>query len=153
MKWILCFLICATVVLAQPTRLPNNRLITSDDNNKPVAVQYYWDEGSSTFKPMGANSVIFTRMDGQYATDVSTSATSTFTLASGFRDAGVVVVNHATAAMKIWFDLGSTATGAAYDTFWVDAGTSVFFPVNADTLYARESASAPELEIQQGKVD
>ncbi len=116
-------------------------------------IPYFWDSESNTYKPMGASQVIFSRMDAQHVTDVSNSAWSTITLASGFKDAGVVVSNQGSTILMITFDLASTATGAAYDTFYVAAGTSAFFPVSADTLYAKESATAPELEIQQGKVD
>lgn len=148
--------ICSSFAQPSNTTRPDGTTKTTfptDRNSRGVSVPYFWDSASNTYKPMGASQVIFSRMDAQHVTDVSNSAWSTITLASGFKDAGVVVANQGSTILMITFDLASTATGAAYDTFYVAAGTTAFFPVNADTLYAKEAASAPELEVQQGTVD
>lgn len=125
----------------------------TDRNSRGVAVPYFWDSASNTYKPVGASQVIFSRMDTQHITDVSNSAWSTVTLASGFKDAGGVINWTGSGYLMVMFDLGSSATGVAYDTFFVSPGAQAFIPISADTMYVKESATAPELEIQQGKVD
>lgn len=125
-----------------------------DRDSNPVSVTYYWDSSSSTYKPSGPSGVVFDRMEGQYVTNVSTStaSASALNLTSSFEPAGVVVKNHGTGTLAIWFSMENNPSGASVpDTFWVDPGTSAYFPIDADSIYSYEATTVPELEIQQGR--
>jgi hypothetical protein len=151
---ILAVLLLCTMVYSQtPVK---NSTIPVDRNGKPVSVEYFWDDPSSTFKPVGSGTAVFDRMDCQYVTDVSTDlgSASALNLTSTFEGSGVVVRNFSTNYMKVWFDMASNPTGAsAPDTFWVPSGGSTYFPLKADSVYIVESATAPNVQVEQGRVD
>lgn len=148
----LLVLLLATMCVAQPTYVQNT--FPTDQNGRPVSVQYVWDSASGSYKATGPSGVLFDRMDGQYVTDVSTSSPSALNITSSFEPCGTVIKNHGATFLKIWFDLTSNPSGAsAPDTFWIDPGTSTYFPVSADSVYALEVATAPQMEIQQGRIE
>ncbi len=148
------FLLLVSCVTAQPSTIPGRQKFPTDVNGHEVSVVYAWDAASQSFKPTGPATVIFDRMDGQNVWNVDTSTPSALNLTSTFESYGVLVKNHGSATLAIWFDLASNPTGASSpDTFFVGSGSSAFFPVSADSVYSLEKSTAPELEIQQGRVE
>lgn len=154
MRFIVILLMVGLAFSQTITRGVIQEIFPVDKNSRPPAVQYYYDAASGSYKHVGPNSIIFDRMDGQYVTDVSTdvASKSALNLTSSFEPAGVKAINHTSNYMKVWFDMASNPTGASVpDTFWIPPNQSVFFPISADSVYASESASAPDFEIQQGR--
>ena len=127
----------------------SQRLIPRDANEVPVA-PVYGDDGAN-FKPLGMSGAIFDKL---YSSTIETvdDVTASVVYIGGVSAAGVVVTNHSTSIMKVWFDAAHHPNQGTYD-FYVRAGLSVFYPVRADTIYILSVVTAPNIEIQSGLVN